>query len=334
MIRRRSIQALAAGILVAAVPGIASAAREVKRVGVMARPGGIKDHWKKGFPEAFAANGFVEGKNLEIDWFDTLLPDEMALLRSEAAGRMVAARMARAGLDCMITHADPGTRYLQEATRTVPIVTDVSDPVAAGFAKTLARPGGNITGLHQGGAEITIKNIEMLRKLVPGASCVAWWGWAGLAERMRAFEGAGRAVGIRTHVVAVKEMGAQGIPHLRSEVAGLRQQGCTIALVEMADDALIKEATTLAREHRIAVAAGTTGEEGFLLYYTSNRDPEHRSVRRIPAIVARILRGARPEDIPFEGPTRYQLLLNLKTASRLGIAIPPDVMMAADRLIR
>jgi len=332
MIRRRSIQALAAGILVAAMPRVASAAGEVKRVGVMARPGGLKDHWKQGFPGAFAANGFVEGKNLEIDWFDKLLPDEIALMGSEAGMQKYAARMARAGLDCLITHADPGTRYLQEATRTVPIVTDVQDPVAAGFAKTLARPGGNITGLHQGGAEITIKNIEMLRKLVPGASCVAWWGWAGFAERIRAFEGAGRDLGIRTHVVAVKEMGALGIPSLRNEVAGLRQQGCTIALVEMADDALVKEAATLATEYRIAVAAASN--ESFLLNYTSNRDPDQRSVRRIPAIVARILRGARPEDMPFEGPTRYQLFLNLKTASRLGIAIPPDVMMAADQLIR
>src|SRR5688572_17696248 len=332
MIRRRSIQALAAGILVAAMPRVASAAGEVKRVGVMARPGGLKDHWKQGFPGAFAANGFVEGKNLEIDWFDKLLPDEIALMGSEAGMQKYAARMARAGLDCLITHADPGTRYLQEATRTVPIVTDVQDPVAAGFAKTLSRPGGNITGLHQGGAEITVKNIEMLRKLVPGASCVAWLGWAGFAERIRAFEGAGRDLGIRTHVVAVKEMGALGIPTLRNEVAGLRQQGCTIALVEMADDALVKEAATLATAHRIAVAAASN--EGFLLNYTSNRDPDQRSVRRIPAIVARILRGARPEDMPFEGPTRYQLFLNLKTASRLGIAIPPDVMMAADQLIR
>jgi putative ABC transport system substrate-binding protein len=334
MIRRRSIQALAAGILVAAMPRVASAAREVKRVGVMARPGGLKDHWKQGFPGAFAAHGFVEGKNLEIDWFDKLLPDEIALLGSEAAGQKIAARMARAGLDCLITYADPGTRYLQEATRTIPIVTDVQDPVAAGFANTLARPGGNITGLHQGGAEITNKNIEMLRKLVPDATGVAWWGWAGLVERIKAFEGAGRALGIRTHVVAVKEMGGQGIPYLRKEVAGLRRQGCTIALVEMGDDVLLREAATLAREHRIAVAAGTSVDEGFLLNYTSNRDPEQRSVRRIPAIVARILRGARPEDMPFEGPSRYQLFLNLKTASSLGIAIPPEVMMAADRLIR
>ena len=333
MIRRRSIQALAAGILVAAMPSVALAAREVKRVGVATRPGGLKDHWKQGFPGAFAANGFVEGKNLEIDWFDTLLPDEIALMGSEAAGYRIAARMAAAGLDCLITHADPGTRYLQAATRTVPIVTDVQDPVAAGFAKSLARPGGNITGLHQGGAEITVKNIEMLRKLVPDASCVAWWGWAGFAERIRAFEGAGRVLGIRTHVVAMKEIGPEGIPYLRNEVAGLRQQGCTIALIEMADDTVLKEAATLARQHRIAVAAASS-EEGFLLNYTSNRDPEHRSVRRIPAIVARILRGARPEDIPFEGPTRYQLFLNLKTASALGIAIPPDVMMAADRLTR
>src|SRR5688572_28854319 len=101
MNRRHSIQALAAGILVAAMPGVASAAREVKRVGVMARPGSFKDHWKEGFPGAFAAHGFVEGRNLDIDWFDTLLPDEIALMGSEAAGHRIAARMARAGLDCL-----------------------------------------------------------------------------------------------------------------------------------------------------------------------------------------------------------------------------------------
>lgn len=333
MNRRRSLGALAAGVLVAATPGVALAAREMRRVGVMARPGGIKDVWKQGFPGAFAANGFVEGRNLQIDWFDVLMPDEAALGNSEEVGHRIAARMVRADLDCLITHADPGTRYLQGATRTIPIVTDVPDPVAAGFARSLARPGGNITGLHQGGAEIALKNVELLRRLVPSASCAAWIGWAGLQERIRSFEAAGRELGIRTHVVAVKEMGAEGFPYLRRELAGLRGKGCTIALVELADDASWKEAIALASEHRIALAAGSSVDEGTLLYYTSQRDPEHRSTRRLPVIVAKILRGARPQDMPFEGPTRYQLFLNLKTAARLGITVPPDVRLQADQVI-
>jgi hypothetical protein len=264
MSRRRSIQALAAGVLVAAMPGVVSAARDVKRIGVMARPGGLKDHWKEGFPAAFAAQGFFVGKNLDIDWFDVVTPEEAALGTAETVGYTIAARMARAGLDCLVTHADPGTRYLQAATRTIPIVTDVPDPVAAGFAKSLARPGGNITGLHQGGAEIMLKNIDLLRKLVPGASCVAWVGWAGLVERIKSFELAARTVGIRPHVVAVKEMGAPGLAYLRSEVAGLRQQGCTLALMELVDELSWKEAMSLVIEHRLAVAGGgPLGDDGF-----------------------------------------------------------------------
>jgi hypothetical protein len=112
MSRRRSIQALAAGVLVAAMPGVVSAARDGKRIGVMARPGGLKDHWKEGFPAAFAAQGFVVGKNLDIDWFDVITPEEAALGTAETVGYTIAARMARAGLDCLVTHADPGTRYL------------------------------------------------------------------------------------------------------------------------------------------------------------------------------------------------------------------------------
>jgi putative ABC transport system substrate-binding protein len=97
---------------------------------------------------------------------------------------------------------------------------------------------------------------------------------------------------------------------------------------------LWREAGALALEHRIAVAGGSQVNDGILVNYRIERSPEHRSVRRIPAIVSRILRGTPPQDIPFEGPTRYPLTLNLKTAATIGVTIPPQVMALADEVIR
>src|SRR6185436_18839512 len=123
MRRRRILQALGAGLFAATSPGFAATAPGLRRVGVFGRPSGLIQHWKEGVPREFALHGFVEGGNLELVWFTTLLPTEEALGSSEAVGRRVAARMLDAGLECMVTHRDPGTRYLQEVTCYVTIVT-------------------------------------------------------------------------------------------------------------------------------------------------------------------------------------------------------------------
>jgi putative ABC transport system substrate-binding protein len=334
--RRRSLLVLAGAAL--ALPPRRATAATVKRVGVLGiGVGGIFNYWKERFPKEFAALGWIEGRNLELVWFPavgTSDPNrEFSNRELRDLSRQRAIEMAAAGLDCMVANGEPHARMLHEASQAIPIVVNVPDPVGSGFAKSVARPGGNMTGLHDGEEASAIKEIELLRRLVPAASCLAWIGPENFRPSAVHLESAARSAGLRFRAITVNTADEPSLARLHDEIAALRREGCTIAHGQSMSDGMTTTMTRAALQHRIALAGGVR-TEGFLLRYDASRGTEDSTARRVPAIVARILRGEKPGEIPFEGPSRYSLSVNLVTAARLGITMPPDVLVMADQVIR
>lgn len=333
--RRRVLASMTAAAL-ASFARLGSAQPGPKRVGVYGRSGGhdIYDHWREEFPKEFEALGYVEGRNFRLQWFDItarIKGGEGPAART-AAAKATAADMAAAGLDCGITHGEIGTRFLLDAAPTLPLVVSVVDPVQNGFAKSLARPGGTTTGIHSGDDEVAVKTLELLRKLLPGMTCIAHVS-VPAHPFTRKLDEAARSVGLRVRPVMIDERDASHLQAARREFASFRRDGCLAAHLSTGPG-LGGALRPLGIENRIALLGGPVEAEGFLLHYGPTRAPEHRTAKRIPAIVARILRGEKPADIPFEGPSSYELFVNMKTAQHLGIAVPADVQLMATQLLR
>jgi putative ABC transport system substrate-binding protein len=213
------------------------------------------------------------------------------------------------------------------------------DPVALGFAKSLARPGGNVTGLHGGFAEVNTKRIEFLRKLVPGLSCVGWIAFRGQLEWLGPFESLARDLGVRVRPVVVNSSDGPGYPNAKREIAKLRSEGCLAAHFHSGIPALIEAVTASALEHRIALSysgdQATVSRDGIVFMYSATASARgYETPRRTVSMIARIFRGERPESIPFEGPAGYELIINLRSARRIGVTVPPEILALADEVIR
>jgi putative ABC transport system substrate-binding protein len=248
-------------------------------------------------------------------------------------GRERAREMAAAGLDCLVANGEPHARMLHEATSTVPIVVIVPDPVVSGFAKSLARPGGNMTGLHYGQEEVALKTAELLRRMVPATTCMAWIGIENFRPTAVHLEDAARRLGLRFRALSLKGEGPTEVARVREEMATLRRQGCFTVVAEPPGREFTEVMAALAIEHRLAVS-GPAYRDGFLLAYNPLRLADQEDGLRIASLVSRILRGEKPGDIPFEGPSGYRLEVNLKTAARIGVTVPVDILTLADELIR
>jgi putative ABC transport system substrate-binding protein len=328
--------ALAGGTILA-LPRIVPAA-PMKRIGILGiAGGGTFEGWKTDFPKAFAALGWVEGNSIEFVWYGAAGagPDgtfNSAVARENSLKR--AAEMAAAGLDCLVANGEPHARMLFNATKTVPIVVDVPDPVGFGFVKNLSHPGSNMTGLHEGQEEIAVKTVELLHRLMPAATCMAWIGGENFARSAVSYENAARSLGLGYRTIMIKGDSAADAGVLRDQMLALPRHGCRVAMALPLNDEMADVATDIALEHRIALASFQARKTGFLLRYSSRRTGEQENSRRIPYMVSRILRGEKPGDIPWEGPNRYELAINVKTAQRLGVTVPPDILTLADEIVR
>jgi putative ABC transport system substrate-binding protein len=276
--------------------------------------------------DELAALGWVEGKNLGLQW--NYADGDLARLRS------LAAQIVASAPDVILVRGTPATHVLQEATRTIPIVTGVGDPIGSGFAKTYAEPAGNVTGISWAIAETTQKSVELLRLLVPRLShLVVVWQADRVPfeqERTRPVEAAARAGGLTMRPVFVADLGDLK-EALRLEPA----RGPTAALVfnlgsdvggsfeAVADVALASRMPTMF-EHRAFVDAGG------LASYRLNWD---RQTQRNAVQIDKLFRGERPGKIPFELPTLQEFVLNLKTARALGLAVPRTLLLRADAVV-
>jgi putative tryptophan/tyrosine transport system substrate-binding protein len=270
--------------------------------------------------------GYVEGDTIVIEWRSA----EGHFERLPA----LAAELVRLKVDLLVSPGPTVTRVLKEATTTIPIVmAQDTDPVRSGFVASLARPGGNITGLATLSPEVGGKHLELLKELVPHLTRVAVMGNStnpGNAEAFSETERAAGAFGVHLHYLDVRdpkeiEMAFRAATKARAD-----------ALLVLGNPVLNAH-----RTHVVALAAKSrlpatyTRPEfvdagGLMTYGTSYND----LYRRAATYVDKILKGAKPADLPVEQPTQFELVINLKTAQALGLTIPPSLLFQADKVIR
>jgi putative ABC transport system substrate-binding protein len=270
--------------------------------------------------------GYVEGRNVAIEYrFAERRFDQLPALAADLVRRQVAVIVASGG--------DASARAAKTATDTIPIVFSVGgDPVATGFVASLARPGGNATGVTLMTATLELKRLEILRELVPSLSTVALLANPDnprFADDINTVREAARAMGLQVHVLT----GRNG-SELDTAFATLAQRRID-GLLAVSDPLMISE-----RDRLVALAARYTipaiyqnrelpAAGGLMSYGTSLRGIYHQ----LGVIAGRILKGGKPADIPVEQPTKFELVINLKTAKALGLEVPPTLLARADEVI-
>lgn len=272
--------------------------------------------------------GYEDGRNLSLEWrYDEGTEDRTGALAA-LAGEIVRSRP-----DAIVVGASEARlRAVRDATAAIPIVFIALDfdPVAHGYVASLARPGRNLTGLFVRQPELAAKRMEVLHEALPRARRVAVLWDSFSADQWRAAEGAGRPLGLQLQAV---ELRAQ--PYDLAEAFRAAERGRAEALLVSASPAFYRERGRLAElgtAHRVAVVgpASEFADAGALLSYGIDQ----REVLRHAAVyLGKLLRGSRPADLPVEQPTTFDLIVNLKTASALGIAVPPAVLLRATRAI-
>jgi putative ABC transport system substrate-binding protein len=269
--------------------------------------------------------GYVDGQNIKFEsrWADgnyDRLPD-------------LAGELVRLKVDVIVTYGTPASQAAKRATGTIPIVmAGIIDPVASGLVTSLARPGGNITGESMMSPDLVEKQLEILKEIVPKVSRVALLhnpANPGNEPQVRRAQGAARALGIRLQI-----LGAKGPSEIDSDFAAMtsEQAGAVIVLVDAMLQNNRARITDLAARHRLPAVYGLSeyAEAGGLLAYGPHRLD---LFRRAATYVDRILKGAKPGDLPVEQPTRFELVINRKAAKALGLTIPPAMLLRADQVI-
>jgi putative ABC transport system substrate-binding protein len=324
--RRRFALGLAA--LVAASRGSAQSPPRVWRLGFLSarrKPASLDTDYYGAFPRRMRALGYVEGRNLVIEWrFADGDYDRLAGMASE---------LVRERVDAILALGVPGAVAARQATSSIPIVFVVSaDPVQAGLVASFARPGGNLTGICNLSADLAPKQLELLSAVVPGAKRVAMLvnpGNAAHPDIAAALERRANAVGMAYFTVQASSAQALGPAVVRA-----RRDGAA-ALIVALDPFLIQEQAAIAqaalREKLPTMFSNSEAPDaGGLMSYGQNQGEIYV---RAADYVDRILRGARPGDLPVEQPTRLELVVNLRTARALGLKPAASLLGAADRLI-
>jgi putative ABC transport system substrate-binding protein len=246
----------------------------------------------------------------------------------------LAAELVRLRVNVIVAAGAPAVQAAKQATETIPIVmVNVSDPVAAGFVASLARPGGNITGLSLMLPELVGKQLEMLKEVVPKISRVALL-WnpasAGNAPQLRQAQDAARALGVRLQPLEARD--PSEIDKAFAAITTERAGGVIVLTDTMLQNHRTRIADHAARR-RLPTVSGVSGhaEAGGLLAYGPSI---YDGLRRAATYVDKILKGAKPGDLPVEQPTKFELVINLKAAKALGLTIPQSVLGRADEVIQ
>ncbi len=324
--RRVFLGTMAGGLLAAPLAAEAQQAVKIPRIGYLGptyAAGG--KHLLDAFREGMRELGYVEGKNIVIEYrwaegkYDRF-PD-------------LAAELVRLKLDLIVAVSTPGAQAAKRATKTIPIVmVGIADPVAVGLVASVARPGGNITGLTFISPELTGKRLELLKEVVPGLTRVAVLanpGHPGSAPQVREAQVAAQALGLQLQLWELRDP-----KEFDSAFSAMSREG--VGALNVLSDALFqaerRRIADLAAMHRLPAihfvkeyaAAG-----GLMAYGASLPD----QFRRAASYVDKILKGAKPADLPVEQPTKFELVINLKTAKALSLTISPSVLLRADEVI-
>ena len=326
MDRRAFLGVAAAGGLIT-TPALARAqqAGKVYRIGFLSLQSGLTST-TEAFHQGLRELGYVEGRNLIIEY-------RWATHKEERLPEL-AAELVRLKVEVIVTHATPPIEAAKRATSTIPIVmATAADPVGSGLVASLARPGGNVTGLTALSTDLAGKRLQLARELVPKAARVAVLAHPGTSatrlflEQMRA---AAQQMGVQLIVQEVKESG--DLPGAFTAMQRERAQALIVQVTPFSADNA-KRIIELAAQHRLPAmydVRSFVDAGGFVSYGPSL--PE--MFRRAAFYVDRILKGAKPADLPVEQPTKFELVINLKTAKALGLTIPPSLLGRADEVIQ
>ena len=269
---------------------------------------------------------YVEGKNIVIEWrYAEAKFDRLPAL---------AAELVRLKVDVIVTSSATGTLAAKEATNTIPIVmTQDRDPVGSGFVASLARPGGNITGLSTLAPEISGKQVELLKETVTKLSRVAVIGSSaepGTAQVLKEMELAARALKVQRQnldILAPRDIETSFRAATKGRADGVLVLGGTVLLSQRT------QVVKLAVKSRLPAIYYRSDfvEDGGLVSYAVNLND---LARRAATYVDKILKGRTPADLPVEQPIKFEFIVNLKAAKQIGLTIPPNVLVRADRVIR
>jgi len=321
-VHRRAFLGTLAGGLLAAAPLVAGAQQRAKvpRIGILSSDAASTR--EEAFRQGLRDLGYVEGQNVAIE-------------SRYADGRFeklpgLATELVRLNVDVIVASPTEAIRAAQGATKTIPIVMAFSgDPVGSGIVAQLGHPGGNITGLTTMAAELTAKRLEFLKAIAPTISRVSFLANQATPKQfVSEVEAAGRVMGV--HISAVMVQDANELDRTFSAMAKGTVDGLVVDLVLHEYRRRIAD---LAIRHRFPAVSGPRefAAAGGLMAY----GPDYRDLfRRAATYVDKILKGAKPADLPVEQPTKFELVINLKTAKALGLTIPPSLLQRADEIIQ
>jgi putative ABC transport system substrate-binding protein len=312
------------GILVVPIGVQARSADRVPRIGVISGAS-AESRFGEAFFQALGDLGYARDRNVIVEWRSSggnaeRFPD-------------LATDLVRLKVDVIVASDNPAIAAAQKATRQIPIVMVLSgDPVGSGFVASLSRPGGNITGLTGQGRELASKVPELLKEVAPSVRRVAViWDPTEPARRahVSAVETSGRRLGFQLRLLEAH--------------TGADLDSAFETMTKAKADGLVVMASQMSFAHRTRIAAFATKqrlpslgpsrwyvEAGGLMYYGTDNAERYR---RAPYFIDKILRGAKPGDLPVEQPTKFELVINLKTAKALGLTIPAAVLLRADQIL-
>ncbi len=328
MKRREFIALLSSAAMAWPLGASAQQAAKVPRIGYLSGSLASVPHLLEAFRQGLRDLGYVEGRNLVIEYRDVEGKyDQLPALAAELVALKV---------DVIVTGATPQTLAAKQATSAIPIVfTNAGDPVGSGLVTSLARPEGNVTGFSLLVPELVGKCLEHLKEALPGIDRVAvLWHPGGFSERtekdmLKEAEVAGRALGVRLQFVEVR--GPADFDRAFSDMTRERAGALTVFLSTFFF-AQRRRLVDLAAKNRLPAMYQLREfvDAGGLMAYGANIADLSR---RAATYVDKILKGAKPADLPVEQPTKFELVINLKTAKALGLRIPPVLLARADEVI-
>lgn len=319
--RRRDLLAFTVGAAV--VPPVAVAAEQSKLVtlGVLAVDSLTAQEFRRSLPEALREFGYVDGKNIRFEWrFDQGNGTHLAEMAVE---------LARLKVDIIVTWLTPAAQAARQATRDIPIVmASAGNPVETGLVASLARPGGNVTGVAGMGAERAAKTVEILQEMLPSIHRLTAIAFAPDPFSGPFLEQVRRAGAARG--ATVERIMIQG-PNEFDAAFDEMQKDRPDAVIVQATIAT-KHAAELALNYRIPAACTRREfvDHGGLMTYAVD---DALALRRAAVFVDKIIKGMKPADLPVEQPTKFELIINLKTAKALGITVPQSLLARADAVI-
>ena len=328
MNRRAFLNALTGSLLAAPLAVGAQQEAKIARIGYLGDPLAAGPHVLEAFRQGLRDLGYVEGRNLVIEYRDA--EGKLELLPA------LAAELVALKVDVIVAAGTPPALAAKHATKTIPIVFPaVADPVTSGLVTSLARPGGNVTGLTGLGPELVGKWLEQLKQAVPGVSRVAvLWQPDAFGERtekdmLKRAEVAARALGVRVQFVEARV--PADFDRAFSEMTRARAGALTVFPSPMCGSE-VRRLVDLAAKNRLPAVYQWKEfvDAGGLMSYGPNLADLYR---RAATYVDKILKGAKTADLPVEQPTKFELVINLKTAKALGLTIPPSVLGRADQVI-